>query len=202
MEVVMERHPRGYVGRDHTTIGSDILAVLHSVQRLTGEGSGRLAEQILGGETVARISALDPRGWYPIAWELELMETLDSKLGRYGLIKMGRTLFKLSHEAHVKANLRSGRDIIYGFDEMYHNANRGTHIGGWAVRAFSSTTAELEKTTPHHCAMEEGILAQALQAVGVPAVVEQRHCFREGADSCLFAVMPQVTDSRWLGLKG
>jgi hypothetical protein len=42
---------------------------------------------------------------------------------------------------------------------MYHHANRGTGIGGWKVLRFDAGYAELEKMTPHHCVMEQGILS-------------------------------------------
>jgi hypothetical protein len=156
----------------------------------------RRANQLFGSTEVARLTQLDPNGWYPIQWLLDLMELLDAKLGRFALIKMGRTLFQLTHEERARATVKSGWDIIHGFDSMYHHANRGTGIGGWRVISFETDRAEMEKTTPHHCAMEEGILAQALQAVGAPAVVSQTQCFREGADACRFLILPSA-GGRW-----
>jgi len=196
-----KRWPKGYVGKNHETIGSDVLAVLRSLQHLVGEGEEkagqRMAQQVLGSAEVARLQKLDPNGWYPIGWLLDLMDTLDAKVGRYALLKMGRTLFRLSHEERAKQMLKSGWDVVQRFDEMYHHANRGEGIGGWRVLRFDHDRAELEKTTPHHCAMEEGILAQALQAVGAPAVVSQTACFRQGADACTFVVTPSSTAGRW-----
>ena len=125
------------------------------------------------------------------------MDRIDERIGRYALMKMGRELFKLSHEG--RAILGSGRDVIYGFDAMYRAANRGEDIGGWRVVSFESTRAVLEKTTPHHCAMEEGILLQALQSVHSPAVVTQERCFRDGAELCEFLVLPSVSGRAWTG---
>jgi hypothetical protein len=194
------RWPKGYIGKNHETIGSDVLAVLRSLQHLVGDGDDktgqRMAQQVLGSADVARLQTLDPNGWYPIGWLLDLMDTLDAKVGRYALLKMGRTLFRLSHEERAKQILKSGWDVVQRFDEMYHHANRGEGIGGWRVIRFEADRAELEKTTPHHCAMEEGILAQALQAVGAPAMVSQKACFRQGADACTFVVMPS-TAGKW-----
>src|SRR3954452_13495402 len=117
------RLPRGYVGRNHETIGSDVLAVLRSLQHLAGEsqvGAGqRMAEQVLGSSEVERLQALDPNGWYPIAWLLELMDVLDAKVGRFALLKMGRTLFKLSHEERAMKTLKSAWDVLHGFDGFY-----------------------------------------------------------------------------------
>lgn len=113
---LVRRRPKGYVGTRHQTIGSDILAVLHIL---------KLPEQVLGTEEARKLAAIDPTSWYPIGWLLELMETLDKKVGHYGLLRMGRTLFQLSHEARVKEVAHSARDILYGLDEMYHFANRG-----------------------------------------------------------------------------
>jgi predicted ArsR family transcriptional regulator len=94
---------------------------------------------------------------------------------------------------------KSARDIIYGIDGMYHHANRGTGIGGWTVLRFEPGLAELEKNTPHLCALEEGILSQALQAVGTPALMEQTSCIRDGAGSCRFIITSTIRDARWTG---
>ena len=82
---------------------------------------------------------------------------------------------------------------------MYHHANRGTGIGGWKVLRFDPGYAELEKTTPHHCVMEQGILSGALAAVKCPGIVSQKQCFRQGADSCLYVISSSFTDERWFG---
>jgi predicted hydrocarbon binding protein len=195
----MARWPRGYVGKDHETIGSDILAVERSLRELVKDEASlaRTVEQIVGGQARERLSMIKPEEWYPIAWLLEMMESMDKRLGRFGLIKMGRALFKLSHEARIAQMARSGRDIVEGIDQMYHHANRGQSIGGWRVVKFDVSGAELEKTTPHHCAMEEGILAQALTAVGAPSVVSQSACFREGAEACRFVITPTSAGARW-----
>jgi hypothetical protein len=123
------------------------------------------------------------------------MDLLDAKVGRFGLMRIGRTLFHLTHEQRVLETARSGVDIVYGLDDMYHHANRGERIGGWRVLRCDGDGAELEKTTPHHCAMEEGILAQALSSVGALAVVSQSECFREGAAACRFVI--QSGGRRW-----
>ncbi len=95
------------------------------------------------------------------------MEKLDSHVGHYGLLRMGRKLFHLSHEARVLEVAKSARDIVYGIDDMYHHANRGQMIGGWSVLSFNSGHAELEKTTPHHCVMEQGSLAVTIANPGI-----------------------------------
>jgi hypothetical protein len=184
------RRPRGYIGKDHETIGSDILSIYHCL---------RLPVQILGEAEVEKLKKVDPNGWYPIAWPLELMETLDRKVGHYGLIAMGRTLFKMSHEENAKKVLKSAKDLVYALDGLYHNANRGEGIGGWKVTKFDKGVVELEKNTPHHCVMEQGILAAAFDMVGAPSMIAQRECFRTGADLCVYTVTSAVTDARWTG---
>lgn len=186
----MERRPKGYVGERHETIGSDILAVLRALTFPLG---------VLGADTVDQLESVDPEGWYPIAWLLDLMDRVDRRVGSSGLVKIGRTLFKLSHEARVLQVVRSARDIVYGIDGMYRHANRGVGIGGWTVLSFEPGRATLEKTTPHHCAMEEGILSAGLEAMRAPSRIAQSSCFRKGADACVFEVTSAVTDERWSG---
>jgi hypothetical protein len=125
------------------------------------------------------------------------MEKLDQRVGYYGLMQMGRTLFKMSHEQRVLRVANSARDVIHGINDMYHFANRGEHIGGWKVLLFEPGRAELEKTTPHHCVMEQGILSAALAAVGCPGLISQRECFRRGADACVYTITSAFTDERW-----
>jgi hypothetical protein len=184
----VRRRPRGYLGRDHETIGSDILSI-HKILKLP--------EQVLGAEESAKLAAVDPNAWYPIQWLLDLMETIDKELGYYGLMRMGRTLFDLSHKDRVLEVASCARDIVYGIDAMYHHANRGRAIGGWKVLRFDEGSAELEKTTPHHCVMEQGILSAALAAVGCPGTVAQRECFRKGADACIYVISSSLVDERW-----
>ena len=186
----MRRRPKGYVGRDHETIGSDILAVYRIL---------KLPEQVLGPEDAEKLSKIDPTQWYPIGWLLDLMDRLDETLGHYGLIRMGRTLFELSHKDRVLEVAKSARDILYGIDAMYHHANRGKGIGGWTVLSFGAGHAELEKTTPHHCIMEQGLLTAGLAAVGCPGIVTQETCFRKGADVCVYSISSSLTDERWSG---
>ncbi len=189
-EGTRKRRPRGYVGRGHETIGSDILAVMQIL---------KLPEQVLGGEVVERLAAVEMDGWYPIDWLVDVMEKVDKELGQYGLLQMGRRLFAMSHEARLVQVARSAADVVYGIDGMYHHANRGSGIGGWKVLRFDAGLAELEKTTPHHCVMEQGLLAGALAAVKCPGIVTQKQCFRQGADACVFSITSSFTDERWYG---
>lgn len=187
----MERKPRGYVGTHHETIGSDILAVLRALHA---------PERALGAELLARLNTVQSDQWYPIGWLLEALEAMDKTLGTYALRNVGWKLFELSHAENVKKVAFSARDVLYGFDGFYHHANRGEEIGGWKVVSFKPGHAEMEKTTPHHCVMEEGILQEALRTLGVKAEVTQRQCFRQGADACLFVIDSPVRDVRWSGL--
>jgi hypothetical protein len=186
----MRRTPKGYRGINHETIGSDVLAVLRTL---------KLPDQILGATTADQLRKIDPLSWYPIATLLELMETMDQKVGTFGMLQLGRTLFQMSHEERIREVANSGRDIVYGIDGMYKHANRGLDIGGWTVLSFSPGRAELEKNTPHHCVMEEGILLQALDAMGVPANIRQQQCFRKGAETCHYLITSYITDKRWSG---
>lgn len=186
----MSSKPRNYVGLDHQTIGSDILAVVKAVH---------LPERVFGPELAAKLQTVKPQEWYPISLLLDGLAKLDEKLGTYGLRSVGWELFKLSHAEAFRKVASSARDLVYGMDQMYHYANRGTGIGGWKVLAFSSGHAELEKTTPHHCVMEEGILEEALRTLGIRADVSQKSCFRKGADACHYVITSPITDQRWTG---
>ncbi|MEZ0314604.1 MAG: V4R domain-containing protein [Myxococcota bacterium] len=157
----------------------------------------KLPQLTLGKDTSDNLASVDANGWYPISVLLEAMERIDTKLGVEGLRQMGRLLFKLSHEQRVAP--KSAREVIEGLDAMYHHANRGDGIGGWRVVLFEPGLAHLEKTTPHHCAMEEGIVGAALQAAGAPCTIKQTRCMRTGSDHCLFVINSVITDHRWMG---
>jgi len=186
------RRPRGYFGEDHTTLGSDILAVLKIL---------KLPEQVLGKEEADRLKTIRPDGWYPIEWLLGLMEILEAHVGPYGLMQMGRRLFEMSHKQRVLQVAKSAKDILYGIDGMYHHANRGRGIGGWQVLKFEPGLAHLEKNTAHHCLMEQGILTEALLTVGCAANVKQTQCFRDGAPTCIYEITSAFIDQRWTGEK-
>ncbi len=184
------RRPQGYVGQNHETVGSDILAVLKALHA---------PEQSLGKPLADRLKVVAPQKWYPIALLLEALETLDAKLGTYALRSVGWQIYKLSHGDSIGKTAASARDIIYGIDGMYHRANHGEQIGGWKVTRFEPGLAELEKTTPHHCVVEEGILQEALRTVGVKVDIEQPQCLRRGDAMCLFRITSQVIGERWSG---
>lgn len=184
----MTRLPRGYVGINHQTIGSDILAVLNVIHA---------PERTLGPDLAGRLAKVKADEWYPISLLLEALETLDKKLDKYALKNAGWKLFSLSHAENAKKTVKSARDIVYGFNGMYLNANRGVRIGGWNVLSFEPGRAEMEKTTPHHCVLEEGIVEEALRMVGANAKVEQSQCFRNGADSCVFLITSPAPGPQW-----
>ena len=190
MTTATGRRPKGYVGMGHETIGSDVQSVLKVVS---------FAEQVLGAPLAATLSAAQADQWYPIAPLLEAMDKLDKKIGRAGLLQMGRNIFRMSHEERVKEVAKSAGDIIFSLDDMYHHANRGRDIGGWKPVWFGPGKARVEKNTPHHCVMEEGILLEALRAIGVPAMVTQLRCFRQGADLCEYELTSVVADDLWMG---
>ena len=184
------RRPRGYFGEDHTTLGSDILAVLKIL---------KLPEQVLGKDEFERLKKVQADGWYPIEVLLGLMEILEAHVGKYGLMQMGRRLFEMSHKQRVLQVAKSAKDIVYGIDGMYHHANRGRGIGGWQVLKFEPGLAELEKNTAHHCIMEQGILTEALLTIGCAANVTQTRCFLDGADTCIYQITSAFVDKRWTG---
>jgi hypothetical protein len=181
----MQRKPRGYEGIKHETIGSDILSVVGAIP---------LAKNVLGQALFDKLAAAKPDAWYPIEWLFEASEVLDKKIGANGLRQVGRALFRMSHEARFKEVAKTAADLIYALDDMYHHANRGRAIGGWQVVEFRSGHAVVDKTTPHHCLLEEGIVGQALSSIGIPVNIEQPQCFRRGADSCRFVLSSAVTD--------
>ncbi len=184
------RRPRGYYGEDHTTLGSDILAVLKIL---------RMPEQVLGKEESDQLKQVHANGWYPIDWLLGPMEILEAHVGKYGLMQMGRKVFELSHKQRVMAYAKTAKDILYELDKMYHHSNRGRGIGGWQVLRFEPGLAELEKNTAHHCVVEQGMLTEALLVVGTACNVIQTRCFMDGADTCVFQVTSAFADKHWSG---
>ncbi len=188
--MLAHRTPKGYLGIDHEIIGMSIVA-LHTVLKMRDSAFELEARPLRG--------PIDPEGWYPIGILLNLLDRLEQKVGYFGLVRTGRAIFQMSHQATVAHSQHSARDVLEGFDALYRNSNRGRGIGGWRVVRFEPGNAEIEKTTPHHCAMEQGILSAALNAVGCPAIVGQSACVREGADACRFVISSLITDERWSG---
>ncbi len=186
----ISRTPSGYRGVRHETLGSDLL----SVQRSLGAIASNPAQvsRLLGEPSSSRLAQVQDDGWYPIDWLLEMMDIIDERIGPFGLLKLGRVLFNQSHAAIVQEHMKSGRDVVHGVNAMYHHANRGEEIGGWEVLSFEDNQARLRKTTPHHCMMEEGIVAEALKCVGSPALISQSECLRRGANACTFVIDPHV----------
>lgn len=179
-----------YENRTHDTLGSDILAVLATM---------KFPEAVLGQEWCERLQLVEHDGWYPIAMLLELEHEVVRRGGPASLVQMGRQLFRDSHRERLTPALKSARDVVYGIDAMYHHANRGEDIGGWQVLAFAPGRAVLRKTTPHHCALEEGILLEAIHTIGAEVLINHRTCMQAGAPACEFELWSQVRDGRWMG---
>jgi hypothetical protein len=186
----LRRYPRGYLGTNHQALGSDILAAIATVP-MTG--------QVLGAELAAELREVKPDQWYPIDLFLRVQDKIDARVGRFGLLQLGRKLFRASHVEQFKKVASSAADVVYSFDEMYRRVNRGTHIGGWEVVIFRPGLAELLKTTPSHCVMAEGIISEALVTLKIPATVEQTTCIRQGAGECRFILRSAVSDEKWMG---
>jgi hypothetical protein len=186
----VKRWPKGYASKNHETIGSDIISILKVCAT---------PKLILGAALTEKLEKVKPDQWYPVELILEPMELLAERIGYAGLLQMGRALFNLSHAEQAKKVLHSAGDLMFGMDHLYRNANRGDKIGGWRVVKFEPGHCELEKTTPHHCWMEEGILGEALRLVGVAGFVSQSKCFRQNADACTFVVTSVVKDKAWMG---
>ena len=181
------RVPTGDTGVRHETVGSDILAVYRVLQ---------FPEMVLGEARARELAAVDPQRWYPIADLFDLVDGLAAKAGDSGLRTIGRTLMQLTHGDHGR-RMHSVREFLCGMDGMYHAANRGAGIGGWQVTRFTPGEAELDKTTAHHCVLEEGVLDAGLKLSGLTCHVEQIACLREGAPHCVYRVSSRVVDERW-----
>lgn len=182
------RKPKGYVGLNHMTRGGDIVAILKVLHT---------PALTLGEDNLRRLSQINSESWYPISTLLDMLELLDAKLGAPGLKSVGWMIFSTFHSAQARQTFDNARDLLYALDAMYKMGNKGHRIGGWEVLEFRPGHAVLEKTTPHHCAMEEGIIEEAMRTMGVKAAVDQPECFRKGAPACRFRIQTTVTDSRW-----
>lgn len=186
----MKRLPRTYLGIQHETKGSDLLSLLNALQ---------LPERTLGPELTERLKKVRESEWYPIDLLLDGFEKLAARSDAFALRNVGYRIFQMSHAENVKRAVHSARELLHGFDHIYKDVNRGIGIGGWKVVKFEPGYAQLEKTTPHHCVVEEGIVEEALRTVGVPAQVSQSQCFRKGAEACIYEIRSSVTDQRWNG---
>ena len=187
------RRPAGYVGQNHEIMGHTFVAITQIL---------KLPEQVLGAETVRVLAGIQAESWYPIATFLELLGQLEAGGGTAGLVQVGRRLIKNSMERAAKEGRgkpRSARAVLGSLDESYHRTNRGTNIGGWKVTVFEPGRAELENNTIHHCAMEEGIVSEALRSIGASPHVTQTECFRKGDRLCRFVITSPLTDARWTG---
>jgi hypothetical protein len=182
--------PRGYRGINHETIGRDFLALHDAVL---------MPDQIFGKDVAARLRSKQPDTWYPVAELVNSLDQLGRKLGADSLRKVGQSIFNAGPAEIVKKTVTSAHALLHGFDRLYHRSNRGIDIGGWAVLDFRPGKAILEKTSPHHCTMEEGIVEAALRAVNAPSTIYQSACLRTGADACRFVITSHVVDGRWTG---
>ena len=185
----MRRFPKGYLGFDHVTRGGDLLAVLDAIIG---------PDFILGATLAQKIRKLKPDEWVPIALLMELYEKLSEKLGPYHMKQVGWTIVKRYHASDVLKRFHSAEEVVYALDALYRQGNRGTAIGGWKVTLFTPTRCEMEKTTPHHCGMEEGIVEEMMRTLGISTTVYQTDCLRKGSDLCRFVIEPKGSNPPWM----
>ena len=179
-----------YENPSHEALGSDLMAVLNTI---------KFPEEVLGAYWVQRLRSMNTQAWYPVQTMLELQQQVLHRGGRASLLQMGRQFFRDTHQLRIGTKLRSASDVIYGLDQMYRFANRGQNIGGWEVLCFGPGHAVLHKKTPHHCALDEGFLHEALQSVGVVVLVVQPECTLTGAKACELELCSSTRDHRWTG---
>lgn len=184
------RQPRGYLGEGHETIGSDIIAVFEAV---------RDAEPTLFSHWLPLVRTIDPDGWYPIDLLLTLADVIHQRAGAAALASMGHSIFMLSHERHSSTRAASIGDLAFSADAIYRRANRGNAIGGWRVLEFAQSLAVIEKTTPHPCQFDEGIMQAGCRSLGVAVTISQRRCLLKGDDTCEFVVVGAPDEPRWMG---
>lgn len=182
--------PMAYENPSHETLGSALMAVLNTM---------KFPEEVLGQYWVERLRTMNQEAWYPVQTLLELQQQVLHRGGRASLVQMGRQFFRDTHHQRMGTKLRSAGDVIYGLDRMYRFANRGQNIGGWEVLGFGPGHAALRKKTPHHCALEEGFLHEALQSVGVVVLIVQPECSLTGAKACELELCSSTRDDRWAG---
>ena len=179
-----------YENKSHETLGADILAVLNTMKS---------PEEVLGAYWMARLRTIRPAEWYPIGTLLELQQQLIHRGGHCSLVRLGRQLFRDSHQERLAPALHTAGDVLFAIDAMYRHANRGQNIGGWEVLRFGPGHALLRKRTPLHCAIDEGFLHEALNSVGAIALIVQSACMQTGAKACEFEVRSSLSDERWCG---
>ncbi len=179
-----------YENASHETLGSDLLAVLNAL---------KFPAEVLGKYWLERLEGIDASQWYPVAIHLELQQQVLHRGGRPSLVQMGRQQFRDSHHGRLAPVLTSAGDVLTRVDRMYRHSNRGTKIGGWELLSLSAEHATLRKNTPHHCALEEGFLHEALTSVGAVVNIAQSACVLTGAKTCELELKSQLRDERWLG---
>jgi hypothetical protein len=179
-----------YENQSHETLGSDLLAVLNTL---------KFPEEVLGKYWTERLAGIEASHWYPVSLHLELQQQVLHRGGRATLVQMGRQQFRDSHQGRLAPVLNSASDVLTRVDRMYRHSNRGQKIGGWELLSLAPGRATLRKSTPHHCALEEGLLHEALQSVGAAALISQSTCVLTGGKVCELELKSHSPDERWLG---
>jgi hypothetical protein len=174
---------------DHEILGSDLLSVIAALP---------LADLVLGVELAGKLRSAKPDGWYPVSLFIETLDRVSLKVGRFGLLQLGRQIFASRADVFEKTGHHVG-DTLHNMNALYRRANRGTNIGGWEMMVFRPGYAEMIKTTPPNCLMVEGIISEALRRIEVPTLIEQRQCVLKGAPHCRFVFTSSVTGPQWMG---
>lgn len=183
---------KAYRSTNHEVQGYELLAVRDALTWLSPDKSPPsvhdLCVRLLGASQVAQLDATSPPQWYPAPLLLSMLRAIDEKVGPNGLRRVGRASFQRAVTAMGRDRYKTARALFDDLDALYRRTNRGTAIGGWKVLQSSDDEVRLEYTAPHVCIAQEGFLTEAAAALGVPVLVTQRECVRQGADACVFSV--------------
>lgn len=183
---------KAYRGVNHEVQGHELLAVRDAINWLSPDKSPPavrdLCVRLLGEARVAQLDATSPPQWYPAPVLLGMLRAIFEKVGPNGIRRVGRASIQRALSAADRERYKTARALFDDLDAIYRRTNRGTAIGGWKLLGSTDTEARLEYTAPYVCVAQEGFLVEAAAALGVPVIVSQQACVRQGADACVFSV--------------
>ncbi len=135
-----------------------------------------IADQFNGGTALAVINSLDfareyradileahgvipePENWQPLRPLINALEELESSIGPKMTFLIGRAI---PENTKRPPHVRSIRDALYAFDELYQMNHRGPEVGKHELVEFHNRhrRAIIVSSTPYQSELDRGVLS-------------------------------------------
>jgi hypothetical protein len=134
------------------------------------------------------LAKVDPSEFYPLSLYTELCDYLESRLGTYAFLRVGRKMAGAVMETAFPPDLKTVDDAIAQIDGA-HKVFCRPLVGAFDLEDRSPGKLTVRYTAPYNCVLQEGLFYEVAIRYGAPnASVVHSACRRKGEKACRFDI--------------